>query len=117
PTLQQQRKNIGFVELEMIFQANYPFSPPFLRVVYPRYLRLSLNRAPWFYKKLHVAHRFQFRTGHVTIGGSICMELLTPSGWRPTNDIESVIIQIRSEMIAGAARIDFRTDIPYSEVT
>ena len=26
--------------------------------------------------------------GHVTIGGSICMEMLTKSGWRPTNDIE-----------------------------
>lgn len=34
--------------------------PPFVRVVRPR---------------------FQFRTGHVTIGGSICMELLTLSGW------------------------------------
>jgi hypothetical protein len=26
--------------------------------------------------------------GHVTIGGSICMEMLTKSGWRPTNDLE-----------------------------
>ena len=26
--------------------------------------------------------------GHVTVGGSICMELLTRSGWKPTNDIE-----------------------------
>ena len=26
--------------------------------------------------------------GHVTIGGSVCMEMLTKSGWRPTNDIE-----------------------------
>lgn len=60
--------------------------------------------------------RFQFHTGHITIGGSICMELLTPSGWRPTNDIESVIIQIRSEMIAGGARIDFSQDYPYSAV-
>jgi hypothetical protein len=33
-----------------------PFSPPFIRVVEPR---------------------FAFHTGHVTIGGSICMELLT----------------------------------------
>ena len=29
-----------------------------------------------------------FLPGHVTIGGSICMELLTRSGWKPTNDIE-----------------------------
>lgn len=32
----EKRKNIGFVELEMVFEQDYPFSPPFLRVVYPR---------------------------------------------------------------------------------
>lgn len=90
----QERTNKNFIELEMIFENDYPFSPPFVRVVYPR---------------------FQFRTGHITIGGSICMELLTTSGWRPTNDIESVIVQIRSEMIEGGARLDFRTDYPYTE--
>ncbi len=26
--------------------------------------------------------------GHVTIGGSICMQMLTRSGWTPSNDIE-----------------------------
>lgn len=31
---------------------------------------------------------FGFVAGHVTIGGSICMEMLTRSGWTPTNDIE-----------------------------
>ena len=31
---------------------------------------------------------FVYLPGHVTIGGSICMEMLTKSGWRPTNDIE-----------------------------
>ena len=25
--------------------------------------------------------RFAFHTGHVTVGGSICIELLTSSGW------------------------------------
>ena len=27
-------------------------------------------------------------SGHVTVGGSVCMEMLTKSGWVPTNDIE-----------------------------
>ena len=26
--------------------------------------------------------------GHVTVGGSICMQMLTRSGWSPSNDIE-----------------------------
>ncbi len=46
--------------------------------------------------------RFALRSGHVTIGGSICMDLLTMSGWSPVNSIESVLIQIRTEMVTGA---------------
>ena len=74
------------------FAEDHPYAPPFLRVVYPR---------------------FAFHTGHVTIGGSICMELLTKSGWRPSNDVDSVIVQVRAEMIAGAGRVDFaRSNYP-----
>ena len=73
------------VELELTFAADHPFSPPFLRVLYPR---------------------FRFHTGHVTIGGSICMEVLTKSGWRPANDVESVLIQVRAELMAGGGRVD-----------
>jgi len=29
-----------------------------------------------------------FIAGHITIGGSICMQMLTRSGWTPSNDIE-----------------------------
>lgn len=75
----------GYVELEMRFSKDYPFQPPFVRVVQPR---------------------FKFMTGHVTTGGSICMELLTNTGWRSTNDIESILIQIRAEMQEGGARLE-----------
>ena len=57
--------------------------------------------------------KFKFLTGHVTVGGSICMELLTNSGWRSTNDIESILIQIRAEMSEGGARVE--SDGTYSE--
>lgn len=36
----------------------------------------------------NLIHVYFYGIGHITIGGSICMELLTKSGWRPTNDIE-----------------------------
>ena len=55
------------VHMEMKFPKDYPMNPPFVRVIRPR---------------------FKFLTGHVTIGGSVCMQLLTRSGWRPTTDIE-----------------------------
>jgi len=74
-----------YILLEMRFSKDYPMVPPFVRIVKPR---------------------FAFRTGHVTIGGSICMELLTNSGWNSTNDIESILIQIRAEMLSGGARLD-----------
>lgn len=61
------------VELEMLFDAEYPFSPPFVRVLRPR---------------------FSPRTGHVTSGGSICIELLTRSGWRPSYSIEALLVQL-----------------------
>ena len=52
--------NEVLVELEVKFPATFPFEPPFVRVL-----------LPWF--KMH--------SGHVTVGGSICMEFLTASGW------------------------------------
>jgi ubiquitin-conjugating enzyme E2 Q len=85
---------IDYIELEMRFPSDYPWSPPFIFVKRPR---------------------FQFHTGHVTIGGSICMELLTKSGWTPANDIESILVQIRTEMIAGGARLDLVNMHEYTE--
>ncbi|XP_076449541.1 uncharacterized protein LOC143285970 isoform X2 [Babylonia areolata] len=74
-----QTKKEAAIQMEMQFPADYPFSPPFLRVIQPR---------------------FKFLTGHVTTGGSICMEMLTKSGWLPTNDIESILVQVRSEILS-----------------
>ena len=40
------------------------------------------------------------------VGGSVCTELLTRSGWKPQTSIESVIISIRTELTAGNGRLD-----------
>lgn len=84
------------IELEMQFPHDYPMTPPFVRVVRPR---------------------FKFLTGHITIGGSICMEMLTKSGWRPINDIEMILVQIRSEIMSDSqASLDMNdADRPYGE--
>ena len=55
--------------MHVVFPPDYPFAPPFIRVLRPR---------------------FAYRTGHVTLGGSICTQLLTRSGWSPFNTLESV---------------------------
>ena len=84
------------VVLHMLFPSDFPHAPPFVRVIRPR---------------------FQFMTGHVTIGGSICTEALTRSGWLPSIAIENVIVQIRTEIISDArAQLDKRqADRPYDE--
>ena len=82
------------ITLELTFSEAYPFEPPFVRIVEPR---------------------FVFHTGHVTIGGSLCMELLTKSGWSPVNDIESVLVQVRSAIGHGNGRLDFANRKPYSD--
>ncbi|KAJ9149271.1 polymerase [Pleurostoma richardsiae] len=70
--------SITSIVLEIHFGRNFPFSPPFVRVVRPRFLPFMNGGG-----------------GHVTIGGAMCMELLTNSGWSPANSMESVLVQVR----------------------
>jgi len=80
--------------LQIQFPPHYPNNPPYIRVIRPR---------------------FQFMTGHVTIGGSICMELLTNRGWSPANTVESVILSIKTALIDGGARLDSHNASEYQE--
>ena len=81
---------VDHVELEMTFPDDYPFEPPFVRVVRPRFKR---------------------QTGFV-MHGALCMELLTKDGWNPVNDIESVIVSIRSLMVVGDGRLAAAVEMP-----
>ncbi len=40
--------------------------------------------------------------GHVTVGGSVCMQMLTRSGWSPSNDIEASNINRHGHNISHA---------------
>jgi ubiquitin-conjugating enzyme E2 Q len=81
---------INHIALEMKFPNQYPFEPPFVRVVQPRFKR---------------------QTGFV-MNGALCMELLTKDGWNPINDIESVIVSIRSLLVVGDGRLQAAVDLP-----
>jgi len=84
----EKRSGKDYIELRIQFSKEYPFCPPFVRVIEPR---------------------FQFRTGNVTLGGAICMEMLTLSGWNAINSIESIIMTVRAQMNSPDAkgRLDF----------
>ena len=44
------------------------------------------------------------------------MELLTRSGWLSTNDIESILVQARAEIMSDPrARLDPNPDMEYTE--
>lgn len=70
--------DISSIVLEMRFGRNHPMSPPFVRVIRPRFLAFMAGGG-----------------GHVTAGGALCMELLTNSGWSAVSSIESVLLQVR----------------------
>lgn len=71
-------KDLKSVVLEIRFGKEYPISPPFVRVIRPRFLSFAAGGG-----------------GHVTAGGALCMELLTNSGWSAVANIESVLLQVR----------------------
>ncbi|RMZ89533.1 hypothetical protein DV736_g3237, partial [Chaetothyriales sp. CBS 134916] len=73
-----EKMGITSIALEMRFTNQFPFSPPFIRVVKPRFLPFSAGGG-----------------GHVTEGGAICMELLTNTGWTAVTSIEMVLLQVQ----------------------
>jgi len=94
-----EKRNPGkdYVELRIQFSKDYPFKPPFVRVIEPR---------------------FMFRTGNVTLGGAICMEMLTLTGWNAINSIDSIIMTVRAQMNSpdSKGRLDFNASgSSYSE--
>lgn len=77
--------NYDDIEIEMNLPDNYPFAPPFVRISKPR---------------------FKFLTGHITRGGSICMELLTNQGWVQSTNMMKILMLVKIAMIEGNARLD-----------
>jgi ubiquitin-protein ligase len=97
--MEQVAKRTGkpAIEMLMAFPKEYPFRPPFIRVVRPR---------------------FVFRTGRVTVGGSICTQLLTDEGWNPIYDVEGIIVTIRQQITdkTSNAQIDHSNTSDYTEM-
>jgi ubiquitin-conjugating enzyme E2 Q len=87
-----KRAKVKSVVLELRFGKDYPMSPPFVRVIRPRFLSFM-----------------QGGGGHVTAGGAMCMQLLTNDGWSAVSSIESVLLQVRiaiSSLDPKPARLD-----------
>ena len=76
---------VEYINFEITLPDDYPLSPPFIRIITPRFIHL---------------------TGHITIGGSICSELLMKQNWVPTLSILKVMIIVCHNMVDGGARLE-----------
>ena len=76
---------VEYINFEITLPDDYPLSPPFIRIIKPRFIHL---------------------TGHITIGGSICSELLMKQNWVPTLSILKVMIIVCHNMVDGGARLE-----------
>ena len=95
-----QRQKEAAVSMSIVFK-DFPAQPPFVQVLEPRFMQ---------------------HTGHITIGGSICAEILTTSGsskgWNPTIDCCQLVLLLHNLLIDGKGRIDLSSPfvhIPYTE--
>lgn len=89
-----KKAGVTSIVLEIRFPKDYPHSPPFIRVIRPRFLPFT-----------------QGGGGHVTGGGAMCMELLTNSGWSSVSSIEGVLLQVRMAIMnlqPNPARLETR---------
>lgn len=86
------------IELAMSFPNDYPFAPPFVRVVKPRFVD---------------------KTSRVMRGGCVCSEVLTSDGWNPIFDIAAIIETVRLHLLecpgGVTPRVDFDCTDDYSE--
>ena len=85
------------VVVRIAFPDDFPHSAPFVRVIRPR---------------------FQFHTGHVTIAGSICTEMLTPQGWSKMSP-KALFDAVAFLLEEGGGRIQLHHDwhhpLPFSD--
>ena len=82
---------IPHIELEIRIPKGYPFEPPFVWVKNPV---------------------FKNQTGHVTDGGSICVDFLTQVAWSPCLGIQKAVLNV-STLLSGG-EIDYRTKRKYT---
>lgn len=68
-----QKYNYKEVVMEITITPQYPFTPPFVRVVHPRFKN----------------------GGFITAGGSLCVDILTINGWVPSFNMISLMNQLK----------------------
>jgi ubiquitin-conjugating enzyme E2 Q len=77
-------ENIVF---ETLLPEEYPFAPPFIRIVKPIFITGS---------------------GYITPGGSMCMQILSTKGWNPASTMDQALVNIIQILMIGKARLNLK---------
>ncbi|XP_002123784.2 ubiquitin-conjugating enzyme E2Q-like protein CG4502 [Ciona intestinalis] len=75
-----QDHGIDCVRFRISFPSDFPFSPPFVRLVSP-----------------------YIENGFVMNGGAICLEVLTAQGWSSAYTVEALLVQVAAALAHGGA--------------
>ncbi|CAK8696157.1 unnamed protein product [Clavelina lepadiformis] len=75
-----QEHGIDCVKFRVTFPSDFPFSPPFVRLVSP-----------------------YIENGFVMNGGAICLEVLTNQGWSSAYTVEALLVQVAASLSHGGA--------------
>ncbi|KAJ6664138.1 hypothetical protein lerEdw1_008353 [Lerista edwardsae] len=97
----KEKEGVEYILLNFSFKDNFPFDPPFVRVVSPVLTGGHGSLALPETQCAFLSHRY------VLGGGALCMELLTKQGWSSAYSTESVIMQINATLVKGKARVQF----------
>jgi len=82
PLSQDMRRfGVSSIQMQVIFGPQHPNTPPFVRIIKPRF-RQWINGGG----------------GHVTAGGSICVEMLTMAGWKKEYTMEQVLLIVHQAL-------------------
>uniref|UniRef100_H2YEH1 UBC core domain-containing protein n=1 Tax=Ciona savignyi TaxID=51511 RepID=H2YEH1_CIOSA len=71
---------VDFIHFRVSFPSDFPFSPPFVRLVSP-----------------------YIENGFVMNGGAICLEVLTAQGWSSAYTVEALLVQVAAALAHGGA--------------
>ena len=72
-----RRFNIKAIHIQVKFGPQHPDTPPFVRIIKPRFMQWMNGGG-----------------GHVTAGGSICIDMLTMKGWKKNITVDQVLMVV-----------------------
>jgi ubiquitin-conjugating enzyme E2 Q len=72
---------VDAVHLQVKFGPQHPSTPPFVRIIKPRFMQWMNGGG-----------------GHVTAGGSICIDMLTMKGWKKNITVDMVLMVVHQAL-------------------